>query len=46
VDDAARTRAVDAFKRGLATRAYLRTVVADLAEALGEGQEHVTHHRH
>jgi molecular chaperone HscB len=45
-DDAARARALQAFKRALATRAYLRTVVDDLTEALGEGQEHVTHHRH
>lgn len=35
------------FKRALATRAYLRTVIADLGEALGEDrQEHVAHHRH
>ena len=46
VDDAGRARAREAFKRALATRAYLRTVVADLTEALGEGQEHVAHHRH
>jgi molecular chaperone HscB len=43
---AARAAALEAFKRALATRAYLRTVVADLTEALGEGQEHVAHHRH
>ncbi|MGH7277518.1 MAG: Fe-S protein assembly co-chaperone HscB [Candidatus Rokuibacteriota bacterium] len=33
------------FKEGLATRAYLRTVIDDLGAVL-EGQEHVTHHRH
>lgn len=38
------------FKQRLATRAYLRTVIDDLSEALGEredGQEgHVSHRRH
>ena len=33
-----------AFKEALATRAYLRTVIADLTDALGE--EHAAHHRH
>ena len=34
-------------KTALATRAYLRTVVVDLGEALGEDQgEHVPNHRH
>ena len=38
---------VEAFKRGLATRAYLRTVIADLGEALGEDEaSDVAHHRH
>ena len=36
-----------ACRESLATRAYLRTVIDDLAHVLGEGQEpHVTHHRH
>jgi molecular chaperone HscB len=36
-----------AFKEALATRAYLRTVIDDLAEALGgTGEGHVAHHRH
>jgi molecular chaperone HscB len=36
-----------ACREALATRAYLRTVIDDLAQALGGGQEaHVTHHRH
>lgn len=35
------------FKQRLATRAYLRTVIDDLSEALGEGEEgHVPHRRH
>lgn len=33
-------------KAALATRAYLRTVIDDLAQALGEGDERVAHHRH
>lgn len=45
-DSAERARALDAFKRALATRAYLRTVIDDLTDALGEGQEHVAHRRH
>ncbi|PYN65188.1 MAG: Fe-S protein assembly co-chaperone HscB [Candidatus Rokuibacteriota bacterium] len=35
-----------AFKQALATRAYLRTVIDDLGQALGEGDEIVAHHRH
>jgi molecular chaperone HscB len=35
------------FKQALATRAYLRTVIVDLSEALGEDQDaHVSHRRH
>jgi molecular chaperone HscB len=35
------------FKERLAARAYLRTVIDDLSEALGEDQEeHVAHRRH
>ena len=35
------------FKDALATRAYLRTVIDDLSEALGEDQDaHVSHRRH
>ena len=42
-----RLGALEAFKASLATRAYLRTVIADLGEALGEDQEaHVPNHRH
>jgi molecular chaperone HscB len=42
-----RPRVLAAIKEALATRAYLRTVIDDLAEALGEGQEpYVSHHRH
>jgi molecular chaperone HscB len=38
---------LSAFKEALARRAYLRTVIDDLAEALGAtGEGHVTHHRH
>ena len=33
-------------KAALATRAYLRTVIDDLGQALGEGDEIVAHHRH
>lgn len=44
---AERAAALLACKKSLATRAYLRTVIADLGEALEEEQaEHVTHHRH
>jgi molecular chaperone HscB len=35
------------FKEALATRAYLRTVIDDIDETLGEAREgHVTHRRH
>lgn len=35
------------FKQRLATRAYLRTVIDDLSQALGEREEgHVSHRRH
>jgi molecular chaperone HscB len=41
-----RPKVLAAFKEGLATRAYLRTVIDDLAEALGgTGEGHVAHHR-
>ena len=43
---AARPAALNALKDALATRAYLRTVIDDLANALGEGTESVTHRRH
>jgi len=44
---AERAAALRAFKEALATRAYLRTVTADLDEALDQEQgEHVSHHRH
>jgi molecular chaperone HscB len=42
---AERPKLVTAFKEALARRAYLRTVIDDLAEALG-GEGHVAHHRH
>jgi molecular chaperone HscB len=43
----ARKGALEACKASLATRAYLRTVIADLGEALGEDHgEHVPNHRH
>ena len=41
-----RARVLAAFKQGLATRAYLRTVIDDLGQALGQGDESVSHHRH
>lgn len=38
---------VDRFKERLAARAYLRTVIDDLSQALGEDAEtHVAHRRH
>ena len=38
---------LDWFKHALATRAYLRTVIEDLGQALGEEQEaHASHRRH
>jgi molecular chaperone HscB len=46
-DPRERPRLLAAFKEGLATRAYLRTVIDDLEAALGEGEEaHVPHRRH
>jgi molecular chaperone HscB len=40
-------KALVALKAALATRAYLRTVIDDLTEALeGAGETHVAHHRH
>ena len=43
-----RPAALNALKEALATRAYLRTVIDDLANALGEGveEEHGAHRRH
>lgn len=42
-----RPRIVAEFKESLATRAYLRTVVDDLTNALEPSQDgHVAHHRH
>ncbi|HEV8643247.1 MAG TPA: Fe-S protein assembly co-chaperone HscB [Methylomirabilota bacterium] len=44
-----RPKLLAAFKEGLATRAYLLTVIDDLTGALGEGEDtrsHVAHHRH
>jgi molecular chaperone HscB len=43
---AERPAALAALKEALATRAYLRTVIADLAEALGEEESGVADHRH
>jgi len=44
---AERVGVIAAFKEALAARAYLRTVIDDLDEALGEAQEgHVSHRRH
>ena len=46
-EGAERGAALRAFKESLATRAYLRTVIADLDESLGqEPSAHATHHRH
>ena len=47
-DDAApaeRPAALAALKQALATRAYLRTVIGDLAEALGENDPTVAEHK-
>jgi molecular chaperone HscB len=42
-----RPTVLEALKRGLATRAYLRTVLDDLNATLEESPDkHVTHHRH
>lgn len=44
---AERAGALSAFKESLAVRAYLRTVIDDIDEALGDAQEgHVSHRRH
>lgn len=44
---AQRADALEAFKESLAVRAYLRTVIDDIDDALGESQEgHVSHRRH
>lgn len=44
---AERPQALAGLKQALATRAYLRTVIDDLNQVLGEGQQpHVAHHRH
>jgi molecular chaperone HscB len=44
---AERPQVLAALKAALATRAYLRTVIDDLADALGgTGEGHVAHHRH
>jgi hypothetical protein len=43
----ARAGVIAAFKEALAVRAYLRTVIDDSDEALGEVEEgHVSHRRH
>jgi molecular chaperone HscB len=42
-----RTPLLEQFRQALATRAYLRTVIDDLGEPLGEEQQsHVAHRRH
>ena len=42
-----RAAALAVLKEALASRAYLRTVIDDLSDALGEeGHERVAHHRH
>ncbi|PYM93675.1 MAG: Fe-S protein assembly co-chaperone HscB [Candidatus Rokuibacteriota bacterium] len=44
---AERGRAIAGFKDALAVRAYLRTVIDDIDQALGEAEEgHVSHRRH
>jgi molecular chaperone HscB len=41
------SRLLQAIKEALATRAYLRTVIEDLTDVIGEGKEsHVPHRRH
>jgi len=46
-EPAGRAGVLAAFKEVLATRAYLRTVIEDIDEALGEAREgHVSHRRH
>ena len=45
--EAERASALKACKESLAVRAYLRTVIDDIDEALGTSQEgHVSHRRH
>jgi molecular chaperone HscB len=44
--DAERPAALAALKDALATLAYLRTVIGDLNDALGEETSGVAHHRH
>ena len=44
--EAERPAALSALKEALAARAYLRAVITDLAEALGEEESGVAHHRH
>jgi len=43
---AERPRVLAACAESLATRAYLGTVIEDLAQVLGEEEGHVAHHRH
>jgi molecular chaperone HscB len=46
-DAGARAGVLAAFKETLATRAYLRTVIDDIDQALEEvGEDHVSHRRH
>jgi len=46
-DATERSHALAGFKEALATRAYLRTVIDDIDQALGEaGEGHVSHRRH
>jgi molecular chaperone HscB len=45
-DPRERARLLVELKQGLATRAYLKTVIDDLDQLLGEGDESVAHHRH
>ena len=43
----ARRRALDALKQALGRRAYFRTVIDDLGNAIGQGEGgNVAHHRH
>ena len=45
--DEERPKLVARFKQVLARRAYFRTVIDDLTDALeGSGEGHVAHHRH
>jgi molecular chaperone HscB len=46
-DPVARAGVLAGFKEALATRAYLRTVLDDIDESLGEvGEDYVSHRRH